>query len=73
MGLIGIGYCVIAYLMVSTGSTQRTIDLGEGVRNLWNPALIMALQALWAISFIRSGKSSVTGSMVTLCIHEDKI
>jgi prolipoprotein diacylglyceryltransferase len=41
------------------------VHLRLGLTAMWDPAVILSLQALWLATFYRYGKSSVTGSTVT--------
>jgi hypothetical protein len=42
------------------------LDVTAGLRTLWNPAVILFIQALWVMMFARMGRSRVTGSNLTL-------
>ena len=48
-------------------------DLAAGLRQFWNPATILFLQAIGIIMFLRTGRSQVTGSGVSFFVNEDRI
>ena len=45
----------------------------RGLAYLWHPAVILALQALWAAVFLYTGRSSVTGSALSFHVLRDRI
>ncbi len=71
MGLAMIPYALALFILLPSGATVTNIY--AGLENLWNPALIISLQLLWLYIFIRTGRSRVTGSHLSLCIHPDRI
>jgi prolipoprotein diacylglyceryltransferase len=48
-------------------------DIMAGLRQLWNPTVILFLQAIGVIMFLRTGRSEVTGSGVSFYVNEDRI
>jgi hypothetical protein len=48
-------------------------DLQAGLQLLWNPAVILFLQAAGVMMFLRTGRSQVTGSGVSFFVNEDQI
>lgn len=48
-------------------------DIAAGLATLWNPAVILALQGLWAFSFFYTGRSMVTGSSLRFFVYKDRI
>ncbi len=49
------------------------VDLFNGLKQLWNPALILALQLLGGVVFVYMGKSSVTGATLLFHVNREKI
>jgi hypothetical protein len=47
--------------------------LGVGLRALWDPTTILVLEALWLVTFIRRGWSSVTGARLSFFVQRDRI
>ena len=72
MCVIGILYALMIYALNTAGMSPAT-SLPAGLKTLWNPALILALLALWLIICIRSGLSRVTGSKLSLHINQHRI
>jgi hypothetical protein len=50
----------------------RTPDLLSGLSALWHPAVILALQVVWAGTFLVTGRSMVTGSILSFHVFEDR-
>jgi hypothetical protein len=48
-------------------------DLATGLAALWDPGVIIVLQALWASMFLYTGWSMVTGSVLSFHVHRDRI
>lgn len=71
MSLILLPFAAVLYLIMP--SEAVSIDIWAGLEQLWNPPLILVLQLLWLYLFIRTGRSRVTGSHLSICIHEDSI
>jgi hypothetical protein len=48
-------------------------NLAAGIQSVWHPALVISLQALWAVVFIVFGKSMVTGAEISFHLRHDRI
>jgi hypothetical protein len=48
-------------------------NLAAGIESVWHPALVISLQALWAVVFIVFGKSMVTGAEISFHLRHDRI
>lgn len=48
-------------------------DLTAGLKSVWNPALLIFLQALWVMIFLYVGRSMVTGSTLSIHVIKDRI
>lgn len=48
-------------------------DIQTGLRSLWNPSIILLLEALWIAMFLYYGKSRVTGSTLFFHLFQDRI
>lgn len=44
-----------------------------GLARIWTPSIILFLQGIWWMTFLHSGQSQVTGSILTFHILKDKI
>lgn len=67
----------LVYLMFVLPFLPRTppprADLVAGIRSLWDPAVILSLQALWIGIFLHTGRSVVTGSTLSFYVHRERI
>lgn len=50
-----------------------SMDLGMGLRAVWNPFVLVFVQIVWVIAFLHSGRSSVTDSRIFFDVVRDKI
>jgi hypothetical protein len=72
MGIVGVVYAAVAaYFLVH--EPIGVPDLSAGLIGLWNPALILFLQGIWITIFLYTGRSTVTGAMLTFHVHRDRI
>lgn len=62
----------IAFFFPPLSSTKMP-QLSMGLSALWSPGTLLAVQAIWVISFLFTGKSSVTGARIAFYVQEDKI
>ncbi|MBN1471703.1 MAG: prolipoprotein diacylglyceryl transferase [Syntrophaceae bacterium] len=72
MTLFAIGYTLLIVPFIKE-SHAGLPNLLTGIIALWDPGIIVFLISLWIISFIYSGKSSVTCSSIDIQIIEDNI
>lgn len=54
-------------------SPRAAPDLAAGLSALWDPGVLLALQVLWAVVFLHTGRSVVTGSELRFHVHGDRI
>lgn len=52
------------------GAPPPTVDVGVGLSALWDPAVLLALQALVLLILVRTGWSRVTGSHVAIHVRD---
>ena len=72
MGVIGVA--VAALMVALTPATAGlTADITGGLTRLWTPGMLLALQGLWVVIFLYTGRSSVTGAQLTFHLHADRI
>ena len=55
----------------STGA--GTPDLAAGMLALWDPAVLLFFEILWAVAFIHTGRSRVTNATIHLHVVKEKI
>jgi hypothetical protein len=72
MGVCSIPYAACIALFFPTGPSQPP-DILKGLQAFWNPGVIIFLEILWVMSFVFTGRSSVTGSTMSFHVVEDKI
>jgi prolipoprotein diacylglyceryltransferase len=72
MGIIGVVYAIAAACLL-THDPNHPPDLFNGLKSLWNPALIMFLQGIWLTIFFYTGRSTVTGATLNFHVHQDRI
>jgi hypothetical protein len=75
-------YQVMALLMVLyaaamayafSGTSFPSTVITDGLRALWNPAVMLFCQGIWLAVFLITGRSSVTGSTVSFFVRQDRI
>jgi hypothetical protein len=63
----------IAVVCIFPDSSVYPADILNGLKCLWNPAMILALQGLWLAIFLHTGRSKVTGSSVSFHVIRERI
>jgi len=71
MSLVSIGYG-ISILFMFPVRPSLAADIIVGVGFLWDPAVILALQLLWVLTFFYTGVSDVTSSDIALHVMRDR-
>jgi hypothetical protein len=70
MGLMTIFYCFgVAVLFPVTSTPSHNIL--AGLRSLWDPAMILFLQAVWVVIFIYTGRSRVTAAYLSFRVIKE--
>jgi hypothetical protein len=72
MGLAAIPYS-LSLAAFFPGGGVVTPEALVGLRLLWQPAMVLLLQAFWLLIFLYTGRSAVTGSVLTFHVHRDRI
>ena len=72
MGLSATLFAVVMAQFLSEPTNLRP-DIGLGLGELWSPMIILLLQALWFITFIYMGRSTVTFSHLSFHVDENRI
>ncbi len=72
MGLVSVLY-VVALCLLAESTMLVTPDIGRGLGILWDPAVILGLQALWLVFFCIFGRSTVTTSVVSFDLLKEHI
>lgn len=72
MAALNAGYAVLLGLAMPTSDLAGP-DVAAGFRSLWDPALILMVEALWVLVFFYTGRSMVTASTVQFDVVKDRI
>jgi hypothetical protein len=64
--IVAIGIAVV----FPAPSASETPGVVKGLAQLWHPAMLLFLQALWITAFIYTGRSDVTGSTIAFHVHQ---
>lgn len=72
MAVISIAYAILLWALLPEAGLVRS-DIVKGVVRLWNPAILLGLQALGLAVFLFTGKSRVTESSLTFRVKEDLV
>jgi prolipoprotein diacylglyceryltransferase len=72
MGFLSIPY-MLAVVFFFPAPPSAKPNILAGLCALWDPAVVLFLQGLWAALFVFFGKSMVTGSAISFHVHHDRI
>lgn len=72
MGLAGCLYAVGIALLIQGEELVRPV-LNLGLQGIWQPEMLLFLQAIWLVIFLYTGRSTVTGATVSFHVHHDRI
>ena len=72
MAAIGVVYAV-PLASVFTDNVAANCDIIQGLAALWHPAMIIFLQVLWLGVFLYTGKSRVTGALLSFHVIKERI
>lgn len=72
MGLAAVAYGCGA-IMLAPAPPALHANIAAGIGTLWQPALLLFLQAIWLVIFLYTGRSTVTGATLSFHVHRDRI
>lgn len=72
LALVGGLYGAVVAPML-TDSSPNSPNLLNGLKALWDPTVLLPLQALWVFVFLYTGRSRVTAARISLRVLEDRI
>jgi len=72
MGLLGLFYALGAAMLVGN-EVLVTPVISSGLQQLWTPAVLFFLQALWVVIFFYTGRSTVTGATIRYHVRHDLV
>ena len=65
--------CAAARLMVLPGASRIRSQLDLGLELLWDPKVLLVVQALWLFVFLWLGRSMVTRSTLVMSVRKDRV
>jgi prolipoprotein diacylglyceryltransferase len=71
MAIAAAAYAVAIFFLFQ--DTPIAPSISQGLRLLWNPAIILACQFLWIGIFLYMGRSQVTGARISFHVRKDRI
>ncbi len=72
MSIFSMLYALCLPLLIKTPAIPPP-EILTGLRVLWHPGMILFLQTLWVAVLFFTGRSMVTGSILTFHVREDRI
>ncbi len=72
MGLLLLPYALLLAGLFPT-SSGMAVDMARGLRGLWQPSVLLALQGSWLVTFLFLGRSQVTGARLSFHVHTERI
>lgn len=72
MAAVSVVYAFLLAYLVSIPHYQKAM-ITDGLAGLWNPGMILFLQLLWISSFLYTGRSQVTTSILSFSVDKNRI
>jgi hypothetical protein len=72
MSTLAAGYILMLCYMTPTDGNP-SVSLMNGLYTLWNPSVILLLQGMWIVFFLYTGRSRVTGAIMSFHVHRDRV
>jgi hypothetical protein len=72
LALLMVIYTAVMSYLFSAATLPATV-INDGLRTLWNPAVMLFCQGIWLIVFLITGRSSVTGSTLSFFVRHDRV
>jgi prolipoprotein diacylglyceryltransferase len=72
MGLLSIPYALVAVLVFPVPAGDLP-NLSAGLTAMWNPLVLITLQALWLLIFLYTGRSQVTAATLSFHVVRNRI
>lgn len=74
MAVLSVTYSVLVHRWLTPDFPPiSTPHITHGLNSLWDPAILLLLQFVWAASFLYTGRSKVTGSTLSFYVIKDRI
>ncbi len=72
MAMLGMLY-ILALIPLFFGDALPAANIGMGLSSVWNPGVILFLQALGVLIFLYTGRSMVTGATLSFHVVKERI
>ncbi len=72
MGMTAIPYAILTAVNFC-GDVSGPMQLQLGFQYFWHPGTLLFLQVVWALLFIYTGRSTVTGANLSFHVYHDRI
>ena len=72
MSALSVCYALLLALLASPAHYPKAM-ITDGLAVLWDPGMILFLQLLWIVSFLYTGRSQVTTSIMSFSVKKDRI
>lgn len=72
MSLLTVPYFILYFYVAGSGKSFIP-DINNGISLIWNPAVIIFLQIMWAGALLYTGRSSVTESEIKFSVVKENI
>jgi hypothetical protein len=63
----------LALVVLFGASEPPSVDLLAGIKLLWDPAVMLAVEALWMLLFWYTGRSEVTASTLSFYVRPERV
>jgi len=71
MALAAIAYTIA--LLAFLPDPEVVVSLDQGFKALWHPGMVLFFQGVWIVSFLHSGRSTVTASKISFHVVKDNL
>jgi hypothetical protein len=73
LGAVAYGIAVAMGLAAAGPPAAVTVQIAAGLRVLWEPSMLLVMQALWIAAFVYTGRSEVTGATIEFHVHQHRV
>jgi hypothetical protein len=73
MALVSVLYSILPLTIFHIPAIMPQADIIKGLQALWHIEMLLFLQILWLVSFIYTGKSTVTNAVISFHVITDRI
>ena len=73
MSIISVVYAVLICGLFSGPLKSAEVNVVNGLLTLWDPGVLVFLQFIWLVLFLITGRSMVTGSVISIHVIRDRV